>query len=132
MTNEELGEVRRLRKLFDEEFKRRQSVLSAISSINAKLDDLPKAQSLTSRTENFALLLVETENNLQAIGNELLRATAALCGKLLWADLSTDQREVLNLRYVQCLSFKDISRQMNYSIQHIFRLHRIAIRKLYA
>ncbi len=38
------------------------------------------------------------------------------------------QREVLTRKYLMSQEWEDISRKMNYSIQHIYRLHAIALR----
>lgn len=40
------------------------------------------------------------------------------------------ERLVLQLRYIECMKFEDIAKEMNYSVDYIYELHRQAMRNI--
>ena len=76
-----------------------------------------------SRVEKLALKLVEAEQKLVKLREQLILARLRLTELILGEIDRADVQRVVYLRYVDCLSYAKIAKQMGFSVRHVFRLH---------
>lgn len=88
------------------------------------LDGLPKARALDSQIERLTLKKLELESELFNLRGRLEDTALALATEICreYADDELAQTLLL-LRYVECCSWNEISRRMNYSRRNVGRLH---------
>lgn len=111
--------------------KRRLDALEvAAQNIVPIMDGLPHEQTQASRVEKIALLIAELSNELDALKAEFETACVKITQKLRSEPLDVHEFEVLILRYVACMNFRDIQFKLDISDARVFYLHRNAIRKL--
>ena len=96
-------------------------------SITAKLDGLPRSQSLTSKVEKFAAQIVDAENELSRLVIEFAESSEELT-TLIKQRVKGNAAIVLYRRYILCETFKEIATAMNYSEHNIYHLHRQGVR----
>lgn len=96
-------------------------------SITAKLDGLPRSQSLTSKVEKFAAQIVDAENELSRLVIEFAERSEELT-TLIKQRVKGNAAIVLYRRYILCETFKEIATAMNYSEHNIYHLHRQGVR----
>lgn len=128
MTIEELNEVRNLRAVLAKELDRQRSLEAAINGITTTIDGLPRPTNHESRTEKLAVLLADTSEIIRNLLIQITAATVALTEKIFALELSSNERNILILRYVKCLSFKRVATEIDLSIDYVFRLHRRALK----
>lgn len=129
LTAAELYEVRDLQKILGNELDRRRQLEAAITTLT-HFDGLPRPRNFGSRVERLALLLIEVTETLRDLRERIINAAVKLTEFLIRADLTADEREVLTLRYVTGLSFREISCRTNLSIGHVFKTHRRAFKRI--
>lgn len=91
------------------------------------LDGLPMARSLDSRVEKLGVKIVDAEAELDRLKAEFDKAAAELFDEIQRRVRSIELVAVLSLRFVSCLSFRQIARRMNYSVRQVFRLNQQGI-----
>ncbi len=96
-------------------------------SITAKLDGLPRSQSLTSKVEKFAAQIVDAENELSRLVIEFAESGEELT-TLIKQRVKGNAATVLYRRYILCENFKEIADAMSYSENNIYYLHRQGVR----
>ena len=87
------------------------------------LDGMPHSKEAKSRVERIALEIIEDECELTALRSEYELAQARLTDKILLEVSDPVIQTLLVLRYVECYSFRETARRINYSLQQVFRLH---------
>ncbi|MDL2252652.1 DUF1492 domain-containing protein [Ruminococcaceae bacterium OttesenSCG-928-I18] len=130
MTKDELNRVRKMgiaikAKQMEAEFLRdiAGKATSTISATKAS------GTSRRSRVEDAVVALVdlEVEIDQQILEFKDIRLQAAMeINKLK----STEERVVLQMRYLACRKWEDIADDLGYSVQHIYRLHGCALEKM--
>ena len=130
MTEQELYKARELRNRILAMARHVESLRISASNLVPVLDGLPHARQSESRVEKIALKVLESEKELASLREEFDTVAAQLAEKIKNAPLSSQEREILILRYVACERFRDISFQTNYSDAHVFHLHRTAVDKI--
>lgn len=129
MTIEELNSVLTLKTQLElERAKLEDLKICAATVVPSKLSDLPHAKTKTSPTENFAVKIVEAENQIAQLEIELDEARASLALKLQseLRDSPSLWRSVLVRRYCACMTFKDIGTSLHFTTDYIHYLHRQA------
>lgn len=103
----------------------------SLTNMTATLDGLPKAQSKDDRTARLIAAKVDLQRLLEEKTTDLavLRADVT-CYLFARQSLSNGELKVLLLRYVDCLPFAEIARQMKFSENRIFEHHRRGLKKL--
>ena len=123
MTEQELNAVRELNKKIRDVERHLQSLRIAAENLVPVLNGLPHSKGAKSRVEKIALDIVATERELVSLQEHLPLTKAELADKILHEVNAPDLQTLLVLRYVECLSFEKIARQMKSSLRHIYRLH---------
>ena len=130
MTEKELNDVREIsRRIRDLEW-RLQALRAAAENIAPVIDGLPHATQIKSRVEKLALNIADCENELINLREQFVNAALELGNKIDNAQLSSQEKTVLSLRYVFCMNFQDIWLKLEASDAKIFYLHRTAPTKI--
>lgn len=130
MTKRELYGVRDLRKMIHDTEIYVDMLRERVKNTTPILDGMPHAAPLDSRIERFMLEIAEFSRELEVYREELLRRSVTLTNKISRAVTDKQQRSVLLMRYVSCLSFKEICDTMDLSRSTVYALHRLAIENL--
>ena len=130
MTKHELHEVRRLHEQICELENYLQFLRRRLHDVTPKLDGMPRAAPLESKIERITATIIDGERELESCRLQLQMKTATLTQFISRHVDKPPIRELLLLRYVDCLSFRDICRRLQISERTMFRLHREGISKL--
>lgn len=125
--NAELNIVRELKKLLVKEEQRLNSLRINALNITPILDGLPHAKTAQSKVEKNALKIIESEQELETLRAELIQAKSVLADKIMTQVDEPNYQTLLVLRYVECLSFREIARRMHFVLRNIFTLHDAAL-----
>ena len=87
------------------------------------LDGMPRATTLESRVEKLAVKIIAVEQKLDVLKTELDRLSAELFDEIQRRVKSVQAQTVVTLRFVTCLSFRQIARRISYSLRQVFRLN---------
>ena len=102
-----------------------REIKSQLLSRQASLESL---QAITERlplpSESLNPLMLDEEREIARLQVELDAATSELSEEINRRVSNTAQRRILILRYVDCLSFKEIARRVRYSERNCYHLHR--------
>lgn len=128
MTAEELNSVRELRKKIRAVESRLQALKTNAENIVPILDGLPHAKTAQSKVERNALKIIESEQELETLRTELIQAKSALADKIMSQVDEPNYQTLLVLRYVECLSFREIARRMHYTLRSVYRTHKKILR----
>ena len=123
MTEKELNAVRELKKQIRDIERHLQALRLSAENLVPIPDGLPHSSEAKSRVEKIALMIVVDERELTSLNEEFLLAKAELLDKILRSVDEPSLQTLLVLRYVECLSFKEIARRMRFTLRHVFRLH---------
>ena len=88
------------------------------------LDGMPRATTLESRVEKLAVKIIAAEQKLDVLKTELDRLSAELFDEIQRRVKSVQAQTVVTLRFVSCLSFRQIARRISYSLRQVFRLNK--------
>lgn len=91
------------------------------------LDGLPTVRSLDSRVEKLTVKVVDAEAELDRLKIEFDKAAAELYDEIQRRVRSIELVAVLSLRFVSCLSFRQIAKRIHYSARQVFRLNQQGI-----
>lgn len=126
--NAELNIVRELKKLLTKEEQRLDALRINAVNIVPILDGLPHAKTAQSRVEKNALKIIESEHEIEHLQTELIRAKTTTLDKIMSKVDEPNHQTLLVLRYVECLSFREIARRMHFVLRNIFNLHDAALK----
>lgn len=130
MTQADLNEARDLRDKIRAEERRLNSLRVAAQNLVPILDGMPHAQTQSSRVEKIAALILDTEHELEELKAKFETACVTIARNLRDESLTAQEQEILTLRYVGCMNFRDIEFKTNLSDARIFYLHRHALKKI--
>lgn len=110
------------------------SKIEQIDSLNglaqkatSTLSDMPKAPGRnTSRLEEIVVKIVMLEEEINKDIDTLVDTKVQIT-ELINEMLDKEQQMVLEKRYLNFLSFEQIAVDLNFSIQHVFRIHKQAL-----
>ena len=122
MTAETLNSVRDLQKKIRNLERRVQELRISMDNIVPVLDGLPHSSEAKSRVERIALMIVDTERELEDLRGQLPKVQSTLAEVILREVDSPPLQSFLVLRYVEGLSFKETARRMRYTLRHVYRL----------
>lgn len=122
MTKQELCTVRGLKKKQRDIEKHLQELKVASENIVPVLDGLPRAKNAHSRVERIALDILQCERELVEICGLIVKAQEELADKITSELTSPALFTFAVLRYIECLSFKDVAHRMRITLRHAFRL----------
>lgn len=130
MTEKELNGVREIsRRIRDLEW-RLQALRAEAENIVPVIDGLPHATQIKSRIEKLALNIADCDSELINLREQFVNSALELGNKIDNAQLNSQEKTVLSLRYVSCMKFQDIWLKLDTSNARIFYLHRTALKKI--
>ncbi len=130
MTDTELNEVRHLKRRINDAEQRLMLLRSAVSKTTPHLDGLPHARPPTSNVEYLLAQIIDIERDIKSLREELELAAARLACRLYRMPLTTREYSVIVLRYVACMTFRDIQFELHMSDATVFYHHRNATKKI--
>ena len=130
MTQAELNKVRNLRDEVDAEKQRLATLRLAVQNLSPVLDGMPHTPTQASRVEKLAVLILDSERDLDELLVCLEDACVELSRKLKTAPLDPIEHKILVLRYVACMSFTEIEDAVNLSEARVYFWHRQGVQKL--
>lgn len=87
-----------------------------------------RGPSVTSTVERLVERIDEAEGRLvEAIGDYV---DAREWAEVRIAPLPDPDRLVMQLRYLECLSWEDVAERMHYDVRHVYRIHNRALRRM--
>lgn len=131
MDKQELEEIRALKLKIDARENQRDELKTKLVGLKATNYSLERVQTSMDNSDNKSEIIDKIDElntelamsiyELSMKRNELIKAiekVPGMCGS------------VLEMRYIECLSWREIAYKTGYSEQNLFRIHRQAIRKL--
>ena len=100
---------------------------AALTSTTRRLDGMPRAQSLDSKIERLTQKIIDGESELIDLKNSQADNALALSLEIYNRIKNQNAAQILCLRYVHCLPFKDIIAEMKYSDASIYKLHKSGV-----
>lgn len=103
-------------------------IVEAQPSFAANLDAMPRGTSVGKPTESAAVRLVSIEELMIKIieeRNELVKEIVTAC-----LDLTSLKRQIILLRYVDGLTWEQISKELGYTIKWLIELHGEAVNEI--
>ena len=125
--NAELNIVRELKKILTKEEQRLNSLRINALNITPVIDGLPHAKTAQSKVERNALRIIESEQEVETLRAEMVQAKSTLADKIMSQVDEPNYQTLLVLRYVECLSFREIARRMHFVLRNLFNLHDAAL-----
>ena len=129
MTEKEMNCARELKKRIRELEWNLKALSKAAENLVPALDGLPHSKEIKSRVEKIALSIAEKETELANFREQFIKAALDLNNKIENAPLTSQEKTVLSLRYVSCMTFRDIWLNLETSDAKVFYLHRSALKK---
>ena len=91
------------------------------------LSDMPGAATKnTHQMEDIIIKMVDLENEINDDIDRLIDLKRSIIG-IIQKLTDAEQQSVLELRYVNCMSWQQICTEMGYSRPHVFRIHNQAM-----
>ena len=120
----ELTCVRELKAELQRRQERLKNLREVATSVTVpRLDGLPRPNNLFSKPEKFMQLIIDEERELARLQVELDETATDLSKEIKKRVDDARQETILILRYVGCLSFREVSRRTLYSVRNCLRLH---------
>ena len=129
MTKEDLLNIIRLNDRIESKLRQKEELKSTMYSIGSIDYSKDRVQtSLVNSTEDLIIKIVDFEE-------EITKSIDRLIDLKQEASKVIDQIDgaygtVLEMRYLECMRWEEIAYRLNYSIQHVYRLHGQALLKL--
>ncbi len=130
MTEQELNIVHELKIKVDSAEKYLAALRRTAENLVPIIDGLPHSQNFESRVEKIALKIAEGDRELLTLQKTMAEKAIALADKIRSSDLTSQEQEILILRYVACMRFRDISFEKNLSDTRVYRVHAEARNKI--
>lgn len=119
----ELTAVWTLKMAYQRELWRLEDLIALAQPSPPPLDGMPHASARVSKVEKIAMKIVDAKRELEELAGRIEEQKAVLFAALDGVDAKPIVQRVLKFRYVGCMSFNAIAKQMNYSRRQILRLH---------
>lgn len=129
MTKEDLLNIIRLNDRIESKLRQKEELKSTMYSIGSIDYSKDRVQtSLVNSTEDLIIKIVDFEE-------EITKSIDRLIDLKQEASKVIDQIDgaygtILEMRYLECMRWEEIAYRLNYSIQHVYRLHGQALLKL--
>ena len=94
--------------------------------ITPTIKETPGAARQDSKVESAAVKAADYQKRLQLQLDYLINAKLDIEATIA-SIADTNQRDILRMRYLLCMGWEAIARNMNYSSRHVFRVHENAI-----
>lgn len=123
MTRQKLNSVRNLKVKAWLLAQSRASLLATAEDLVPITDDMPRPKDMKSRTERLAIKILEVDDELDKVREKIIQAEINLTEQIISEVDNPVLQKLAILRYVKCLSYKDISHSMKYTLRYIYILH---------
>ena len=130
MRVEELRAARELKKRADELQKNLEEWRLLSISLSRVLTGLPGAHNHESRVEKMAIKIADGERELSRLAEEYLEVRRTLTQKIMEEITEPIHQTLLLMRYVECLSYRECAKRMNFSERQIFRVHQKLLKRM--
>lgn len=123
-----LSENRRLQDIYDAKFEQLKELRELASCIKSPMDGSEKVQSSNNgnKTEELIIKIVALEEELKGNLNALLDRKIDITNKLNGID-DAEYKLLLNLRYLNFMTWEEIACKMGYTFQWVHTLHKSAL-----
>lgn len=123
MTRQELDSVRDLKVKAWLLAQSRASLLAAAEDLVPIINDIPRPKDVKSRTERLAIKMLEIDEELDKVHEKIIKAEINLTEQIISEVNNPALQKLAILRYVKCLSYKEISHYMKYTLRYVYILH---------
>lgn len=123
MTRQELNSVRDLKFQAWLLAQSRASLLATAEDLVPIIDVMPRPKDMRSRTERLAIKILAIDDELDKLHEKIIQAEINLTEQIISEVNNPALQKLAILRYVKCLSYKDISHLMKYTLRYIYILH---------
>jgi len=123
MTRQDLDSVRDLKLRAWLLVQSRASLLATAEDLVPIINDIPRPKDVKSRTERLAVKILEIDDELDKVHEKIIQAEINLTEQIISEVDNPALQKLAILRYVKCLSYKDISHYMKYTLRYIYILH---------
>lgn len=123
MTAQELYSVRDLKFEAWLLVQSRANLLATAEDLVPITDDMPRPKDMKSRTERLAIKILEVGEELEKVREKIIQAEIKLAEQIVSEVNNPVLQKLAILRYVKCLSYKEISHSMKYTLRYIYILH---------
>ena len=124
----ERGKLKRCLDLREEAWRYEEMILERQPSTSAKVDAMPRGTTIGKPTEDKAVELISLETLMLSIIEERRRLVSEITTAC--KDLDSTSRKVILMRYVEGLTWSEISDKLFYSVRWIYKLHNEAVEKI--
>jgi len=123
---ERLDRIIRLHKEIDRKLAQKRALRDMATGTGPALSDLPRKKEPGDRVGRLVQRMIDLEAEADA---DIDRLAGMKEEAKLWFDLLADarHREVMELRYLECLEWSQVARATGYDVRHVFRLHSEAV-----
>ena len=121
----ERGKLKRCRDLREEAEQYEQMILERQPSIAARMDGMPRGTAIGKPTEDKAVELISLETLMLSIVEEHRRLVSEITTAC--KDLDSASRRIILMRYVDGLTWAEISDATSYSVRWVYDLHNKAV-----
>lgn len=132
MTREELTAIPTMQKALNRKAERLEQLQEQATCVQAIDTSRDKIQ---TSTVNKSMAIVDMAVDLEAelkLDSDELRAIRMRAAKFIdGLELSSNERQILNLRYASGLYWQDISELMNYNARYVQEIHADVLKKVF-
>ena len=125
---EYLGQAYRIDQRINLKMEQVASLHALATKATATYSDMPKGYGNVHSGENVIVKIIELENQMNADVDELVNLKEKIMG-MIRRITDVEKQLLLELRYISIASWETIAERMNYSLQHVFRLHNAALKE---
>ena len=102
----------------------RASLLATAEDLVPITDNMPHSKSVKSYVEELATKILEVDAELDKVREQIIQAEINLTEQIISKVDNPALQKFAILRYVKCLSYKEIAAQMGYTRRNIYFLRR--------
>ena len=127
---EYLSQAYHLDKRIDSKIEQLKALNLLATKCTSTLSDMPKSQSISnSRLEDTVVKIVDLQEEINRDIDRLVDLKREIMG-VIKAVPNVEYQTILEKRYLCFISWEQIAVDMNYSIQHIHRMHSSALKEI--
>ena len=127
---EYLSQAYHLDKRIDSKIEQLKALNLLATKCTSTLSDMPKSQSISnSRLEDTVVKIVDLQEEINRDIDRLVDLKREIMG-VIKAVPNVEYQTILEKRYLCFISWEQIAVDMNYSMQHIHRMHSSALKEI--
>ena len=127
---EYLSQAYHLDKRIDSKIEQLKALNLLATKCTSTLSDMPKSQSISnSRLEDTVVKIVDLQEEINRDIDRLVDLKREIMG-VIKAVPNVEYQTILEKRYLCFISWEQIAVDMNYSMQHVHRMHSAALKEI--